>query len=157
MTSMSGRIYSVGYEGLTVAALVDRLSSAQVTTLVDVRLTPSSRRPGFSKKSLSAALEAADIAYVHERLLGNPPENRDSFRKGDGTDGRRHMRELLDNGSGEALQRLVDLADGDRIAVLCVERKRDRATAGSSPTWPRRSPPIWKSSTSSDAVVVRLE
>lgn len=126
MTAVAGRIYSVGYEGLTVAALVDRLSAAKVTTLIDVRLTPSSRRPGFSKKSLSAALEAADIAYVHERLLGNPPENRHSFRKGDGTDGRRHMRELLDNGSGEALQRLVDLADGDRIAVLCVERDRDR-------------------------------
>lgn len=126
MTAVAGRIYSVGYEGLTVAALVDRLSAAKVTTLIDVRLTPSSRRPGFSKKSLSAALEAANIAYEHERLLGNPPENRDSFRKGDGTDGRRHMRELLDNGSGEALQRLVDLADGDRIAVLCVERDRDR-------------------------------
>lgn len=126
MNHMAGRIYSVGYERLTVAALIDRLSSAKVSTLIDVRLTPSSRRPGFSKKSLSAALEAADIAYVHERLLGNPPENRDSFRKGDGNDGRRHMRELLDNGSGEALQRLVDLADGNRIAVLCVERERDR-------------------------------
>lgn len=126
MTVVSGRIYSVGYEGLTLASLVDRLSSAKVTTLVDVRLTPSSRRPGFSKKSLSAGLQEAGIAYVHERQLGNPPENRDSFRKGDGTDGRRRMRELLDNGSGDALQRLVDLADGDRIAVLCVERERDR-------------------------------
>ena len=126
MTAVAGLIYSVGYEGLSVAALVDRLSAAQVTTLVDVRLTPSSRRPGFSRKSLSAAVEEAGIAYVHERLLGNPSENRDSFRRGDGVDGRRNMRELLENGSGEALQRLVDLAVDGRVAVLCVERDRTR-------------------------------
>lgn len=123
---MPGRIYSVGYEGLTVEALIDRLVGSKVTTLVDVRLNPSSRRPGWSRKSLTASLEGAGITYVHEKLLGNPPENRDSFRKGDGEEGRAAMRALLAHGSAPALDRLVDLARDGRVAVLCVERERER-------------------------------
>ena len=39
-----------------------------------------SRKRGFSKTSLTAALAAAGIGYRHETELGNPPENRDAFR-----------------------------------------------------------------------------
>ncbi len=123
---MAGRIYSVGYEGFEAASLVERLASASVSVLVDVRLNAVSRKPGFSKKALAALCEEAGIEYQHEKELGNPKENRDSFRKGDGTEGRRQMREILENGSGPALQRLIDSARGERIAVLCVERERDR-------------------------------
>lgn len=121
-----GRIYSVGYEGLSADGLVERLSSNKVTTLIDVRLTPSSRKPGFSRRSLEEALGRAGIDYVHEPELGNPPENRDSFRSGDGSEGRKRMRARLENGSGPALARLVDRARAERVAVLCVERERDR-------------------------------
>jgi uncharacterized protein (DUF488 family) len=121
-----GRIYSVGYEGLTVSGLVERLSQSHVTMLVDVRLTPSSRRPGFSKRALSQALAGAGIEYVHERQLGNPPDNRASFRSGDGEAGRRRMRERLENGSGAALQWLAREAAERRVAVLCVERESHR-------------------------------
>jgi uncharacterized protein (DUF488 family) len=80
---VSGRIYSVGYEGLEVEALVDHLVSSKVSLLVDVRLTPLSRRRGFSRTSLSAELQEAGIDYRHEPELGNPRNNRDSFRRGD--------------------------------------------------------------------------
>jgi uncharacterized protein (DUF488 family) len=111
---------------MTVPALIDRLTGAKVTTLVDVRLNASSRRPGWSKKALTAALNDAGISYVHEKELGNPQENRDSFRKGDGEEGRATMRAILSNGAAPALERLVELATDDRIAVLCVERERER-------------------------------
>lgn len=119
---VSGRIYSVGYEGLEVRSLVETLKGARVTLLIDVRLNASSRRPGWSKKSLQASLEAAGIAYRHEKALGNPPDNRDSFRTGDGEAGRQCMREILSNGAGSALRQIVEDAKGHRIAVLCVER-----------------------------------
>jgi uncharacterized protein (DUF488 family) len=119
---VSRRIYSVGYEGLDVKGLVERLVSARVTLVVDVRLNAVSRRPGFSKKALSAELEAVGIRYRHDAALGNPLDNRDSFRKGDGKEGRRRMREMLENGSGPALKQLVDDARDNRVAVLCVER-----------------------------------
>jgi uncharacterized protein (DUF488 family) len=123
---VAGRIYSVGYEGFDAPVLVRRLTDAQVSYLVDVRLTPSSRKPGYSRKSLTAALDAAGITYVHEPGLGNPPDNRESFRRGDGEEGRRRMRELLEGDACEALHRVADLARRQRVAVLCVERDRQR-------------------------------
>lgn len=123
---MGGRIYSVGYEGFTLPGLVECLVGSKVTTLVDVRLNPISRKPGFSRKRLAEALQAAGIDYVHEKELGNPPDNRESFRTGDGHDGRTRMRAILSNGAGAALDRVVDLASENRIAVLCVERERHR-------------------------------
>ena len=123
---VAGRIYSVGYEGLTLDALVERLAGNRVTTVVDVRLNPISRRPGFSRNRLEAALNAAGIDYIHERTLGNPPENRESFRSGDGEHGRARMRSILANEASEALQRVVDLAANGRVAVLCVEREPHR-------------------------------
>lgn len=121
-----GRIYSVGYEGLTLAGLVERLVQSRVTVLIDVRMNAVSRRPGFSKRALGSALEVAGVRYVHEPLLGNPVENRDSFRLGDGGAGRAAMRGRLENGAGPALHQLVDTARSARVAVLCVERDRSR-------------------------------
>lgn len=124
--AVSGRIYSVGYEGFEAAAFVDRLAGSKVSLVIDVRLNPLSRRRGFSRKSLATLLQGAGIDYRHEPDLGNPPDNRDSFRRGDGEEGRRRMREMLENGSGPALGRLIDQARGGRVAVLCVERDRLR-------------------------------
>jgi uncharacterized protein (DUF488 family) len=120
---MTGRIYSVGYEGFTLPGLVERLVRSHVSTLVDVRLNPVSRKPGFSRRGLSEALGQAGIDYVHEKELGNPPDNRESFRSGNGQTGRERMRAILSDGAGEALSRVVMLASTDRIAVLCVERQ----------------------------------
>jgi uncharacterized protein (DUF488 family) len=121
-----GRIYSVGYEGFELKGLVESLVAAKVSLVVDVRLTPVSRKPGFSAKSLSVGLGKAGIAYRHEVELGNPPDNRDAFHHGDAEEGRRRVRSLLSNGAGPALQRLVEDAHRGGVAVLCVERSRLR-------------------------------
>ncbi len=123
---VTGRIYSVGYEGLTVDGLVELLTGARVAVVIDVRLNPSSRKPGFSRKRLSNRLAEAGIDYIHEKELGNPPDNRESFRNGDGIEGRTRLRSLLLDGDGAALARVVALASQQRIAVLCVEREHHR-------------------------------
>jgi len=119
-------LFSVGYEGLTIDAFVRRMIDYGVSTVVDVRLTPASRRPGFSKRALSAALADHAIEYVHEHDLGNPPENRDAFRHGDVELGKTRMRARLENGSGDALLRLVNRARQEPVAVLCVEHAEAR-------------------------------
>ena len=40
-----------------------------------------SRRPGFSKHQLAAAVEAAGIRYLHLQALGTPPEGREAGRR----------------------------------------------------------------------------
>jgi uncharacterized protein (DUF488 family) len=117
-----GRIYSVGYEGLTVGGLVERLQQSRIEELVDVRANPYSRRPGFSKNKLSESLAAAGIVYRHEPLLGNAFRDVEDFAAAMDL-----MRAHLAGGEpAEAVARLVDLAGGRRIAVLCLENDQLR-------------------------------
>lgn len=109
-------IVSVGYQGRSVDELIDVLRCGEVELLVDVRLNPISRRPGFSKKPLSQALAEAGIGYRHERALGNPRDNRDPF------DRERYEAYLLEVGSA-ALAEVMELARSSRIALMCYERQ----------------------------------
>ncbi len=123
---VGGRIYSVGYEGLTTEGLVELLTGARVTTVVDVRLNPISRKPGFSRRRLEATLADAGIEYVHEKDLGNPVDNRAPFKAGDTSVGRERMRQILDDRGSAAIGRVVERAARERVALLCVEREHER-------------------------------
>ena len=74
-------LYSIGYEKARLQDVVATLSAAGVATLIDVRDRPISRRPGFSKRQLAAAIEEAGIRYVHLAALGTPPEGRLAGRR----------------------------------------------------------------------------
>lgn len=115
-------IYTVGYEDLSLRQFIAKMRENDIQTVVDVRLNASSRRPGFSKRALEQALTRVGIGYLHERDLGNPPENREAFRSGPIEEGRVRMRARLSNGSAESLERLIQRAKTERVAVLCVER-----------------------------------
>lgn len=120
-------LVSIGYEGRTVEQLLDLLSHHKVATLVDVRLTPLSRKPGLSKKKLSAAAEGHGIHYVHLPALGNPKDNRESFRSGRATIGCvRFSRRLAKADAIAALDQLEALARDGLTAILCFEREHSR-------------------------------
>jgi uncharacterized protein (DUF488 family) len=76
-------IFTIGYEGATVDEVIAALEKAGVEQLIDVRQLPLSRRPGFSKSSLAAALAERGISYVHLKALGTPKPGRDAAKKGD--------------------------------------------------------------------------
>lgn len=123
LTGSAAQLVSVGYAGRSVEGLCADLADLSVSILVDVRLNAISRKPGFSKRALRQALETAGIAYQHEPLLGNPADNRQSFRTGDTALGCTRFRRRLENGSADALQRLSALASHSCVAILCVERE----------------------------------
>ena len=75
-------ILTIGYEGASLDDVLAALTGAGVHTLVDVRAVPVSRKPGFSKKALGAAVEAAGMAYVHLADLGCPKPGRDAAKAG---------------------------------------------------------------------------
>lgn len=79
----SASLFTVGYEARTQAEFLDVLTAAGVTRIIDVRAVAASRRPGFSKTSLAAALREVGIDYLHLRALGTPKEGREAARKGD--------------------------------------------------------------------------
>jgi uncharacterized protein (DUF488 family) len=118
-------LVSLGYEGRTADELVAHLQREAVSVLVDVRLTPLSRKPGLSKNRLAQALSEVGIQYVHLPALGNPIENRSAFRAGDPAS-RRHFQNLLQGDhAAEALQHVAELLDGGTVALLCFERRHD--------------------------------
>ncbi|MFO0745895.1 MAG: DUF488 domain-containing protein [Myxococcota bacterium] len=69
-------LYTIGYANVPRDTLIAALQEAGVTTLIDVRELPSSRKAGFSKTGLAAALSAAGIGYLHLRPLGTPKAGR---------------------------------------------------------------------------------
>lgn len=124
---MTHGVVSVGYQGRTLAEFVSELTARGVTVLVDVRLTPISRRAGFSKSRLAEALGDADIVYRHFKTLGNPRENRANFHSGRVEEGRKAFRRLLvAPPAKKELEELQQLAADTVVAVLCFERDQDR-------------------------------
>ncbi|OMC17170.1 DUF488 family protein [Mycobacterium sp. SP-6446] len=117
----TGTLVSIGYEGKTVEDLVAQLLEEGVRVLVDVRLTPLSRKPGLSKTKLSAALADVGITYVHHRALGNPKDNRAGFRAGE-LRSRARYRDVLETAAAtDALAHVSELLDGGVVALLCFE------------------------------------
>ena len=75
---MPQTLFTIGYEKARLADFVATLVETGIETLIDVRDRPISRRPGFSKRQLAAALEEAGIFYVGLTALGTPPEGREA-------------------------------------------------------------------------------
>lgn len=115
-------LWTIGYEGRTVDDLIATLRGAGVRHLVDVRELPMSRRAGFGKSALSAAVEAAGLRYTGLRELGAPREVRHRVRDdGDWAAFSAEYLAHLDT-QGEPLARLAALAKAEPAAVLCYER-----------------------------------
>ncbi len=117
-------LFTIGYEQATSNAVLDELTRAKVKLLVDTRAVSSSRRPGFSKRQLAAALDQRGIAYLHLQKLGTPAEGRQASRAGDHkTLWRIYAKHLKTPGAKEAMDELVTLVEsGKPVCLLCYER-----------------------------------
>jgi uncharacterized protein (DUF488 family) len=118
------RIFTIGYEGATVAEVLAALERAGVRRVIDVRGLPLSRRPGFSKTPLSGALAEAGIGYVHLKALGTPAEGRAAARAGRQADLERIYSGQLELAEAIAQSaQMLALAEEAPSALLCFERE----------------------------------
>ncbi|MXO64754.1 DUF488 family protein [Altericroceibacterium endophyticum] len=116
-------IFTIGYERSAQSALVDVLVKSGVQLLADIRYLPLSRRPGFSKNSLKAAVEEAGITYRHFKYLGTPADGRAAARRGDMAELQRIYAGQLE--LPEAIGQMAELrslAEDMRVCLLCYER-----------------------------------
>ncbi|HKO71998.1 MAG TPA: DUF488 domain-containing protein, partial [Bradyrhizobium sp.] len=97
---------------------------AGVKLLVDVRAVTSSRRPGFSKNQLAAALDERGIAYLHLRGLGTPKEGRQAARSGKFDALHKiYAKHLKTSHAKEELDELTSLVKkSGPVCLLCYER-----------------------------------
>lgn len=118
------KVFTIGYEGVTVQEFLSALQEAGVERVIDVRALPLSRRPGFSKTPLRAALEEGGIEYVHLKALGTPAEGRAAARTGRHADLERIYTGQLE--LPEAMvqsAQMLELAAEKSSALLCFERE----------------------------------
>jgi uncharacterized protein (DUF488 family) len=121
-----GTIYTIGHSTRSLDELLAALSGHGITTLVDVRSFPMSRRlPHFNRESLERELPKYGIRYVWMKELGgrrkkicsdspNMALRNDSFRN--------YADYMMTNEFAQGVEQLLQLASQGKTAYMCAER-----------------------------------
>lgn len=117
----TNKLFTIGYEGKSIEGFIEELLDNKISVLVDVRLTPLSRKPGFAKRRLAAELAKHDIEYVHFPALGNPKDNRENFRATRSGSAAMKFRRLMRRNSDDVLFEVARLSKRNKVALMCFE------------------------------------
>jgi len=119
---MAKKLCTIGYEGAALDGFLSALGRARISLVIDVRAVAVSRRKGFSKTALTAALAANGIDYLHLRDLGDPKPGREAAREGRMADFRRIYRAHLSKVAARvALAEASEAATQHAACLLCYE------------------------------------
>lgn len=117
-------VLTIGHSTRAIEDFIHLLQAHGVSSVADVRTIPRSRHnPQFSADSLSESLKKADIGYVHMPGLGGlRHSNRDSPNTGWRNASFRGFADYMQTPEfDKALDELIHLARGNRIALMCAE------------------------------------
>ncbi len=110
---------------MDLQTFIASLEANGIQCVLDVRESPFSRKPGFSKGSLSCALEARGIRYMHFRELGTPRPLREQV-KSDG-DYRRFLQKMQEHLAfqQEGIERACSHVGRMTCCLFCYENSPD--------------------------------
>jgi uncharacterized protein (DUF488 family) len=116
-------LYTLGYEGISIDAYIDKLITNNIALIIDVRNNPLSMKYGFSKNQMKNYLTGAGISYIHIPELGIEKNLRKDL------DSEKDYEELFDYfykkilpDRKEYLEHVIDLLDEYKSAALtCYE------------------------------------
>jgi uncharacterized protein (DUF488 family) len=118
------RIWTVGHSTRSAEELVRILMAHEISTLVDVRTFPGSRRyPQFNKSALNESLASAEIVYKHEpRLGGRRTPRKDSHNTAwQNAQFRGYADHMETDEFANGIKELLELARESQTAVMCAE------------------------------------
>jgi uncharacterized protein (DUF488 family) len=129
-------VATIGIYGFDLEGFLGTLKAAEVGTVVDVRQRRGVRGPEYAwanSKRLQASLAKAGVGYIHLKQLAPTTElrqvqYREDDRLGEGKRSRTHLAPEYSRRYGEEilavadLSPLLDLAEAELPALLCVER-----------------------------------
>jgi uncharacterized protein (DUF488 family) len=116
-------VFTIGYEGLTIDAFLNKLISNNITIVVDVRNNPQSMKYGFSKKSFKQYIDNIGMKYIHIPELGISSVMRKALGRGTSRKAlfKTYESKLLPK-QEIAIKQLIDLTNKkERIALVCFE------------------------------------
>lgn len=117
------KVFLVGYEKETIEEFLEKLNRANITTVIDVREIPLSRKNGFSRTNLEKILEERGIKYHHFQELGSPSEIREELKKdGDYLRFFKAYRNYLQHRLGIVENLLSLISAKKHSALLCFEK-----------------------------------
>ena len=116
------KLATIGYETAALPDVIQRLRTAGIEVVIDVRAVANSRKAGFSKSLLAGSLREAGVDYVHLQKLGTPKTGRDAARNGQ----LQKMHEIFNAHMEEIepqmqLAQATEIAQSRRAALLCYE------------------------------------
>lgn len=117
-------VFTIGHSTRPLDELITLLRSFGVSTLVDIRIDPGSRRhPHFARDALARSLGEAGIRYVHSKELGGRRTPRpDSPHIGWRSASFRGYADHMDSTAfRDALDGIVERARSETIALMCAE------------------------------------
>jgi len=116
-------LFTIGYAGKDIKGFIDLLRGSDISTLVDVRQIPISRKKDFSKTRLASCLQASGIEYKHFGILGSPKALREKVKEDN--DYQFFFEGYSDylNTRLNELDDLSDIATQKKICLMCVEPK----------------------------------
>lgn len=119
-------LYTIGHSTRSFGELVEALHANGISTLVDIRSFPMSRRlPHFNRESLEAALPAAEIRYLWMKELGG---RRNKIRDDSpnialrSPSFRNYADYMLTREFQQGVAELIRLAGQSLTAYMCAER-----------------------------------
>jgi uncharacterized protein (DUF488 family) len=116
-------LYTIGYEGISLEAYLNRLIKNGVRLLVDVRSNPLSMKFGFSKSQLKRYCESLNIEYVHIPEVGITSDQRQELNTQADYDHlfKKYKKETL-NKTQSTQEYIVSLLENyQKIALTCFE------------------------------------
>ncbi len=119
-------VYTIGHSTRTLEEFIAALQAHGITTLVDIRAFPMSRRlPHFNRESLELELPKHGIAYVWMKELGGRRKKMrdDSPNTGLRNESFRNYADyMLTPEFAQGIVRLLQLAEQSNTAIMCAER-----------------------------------
>ena len=118
------KLFTIGYEGITLETYLKRLIINDIHLLCDVRRNAYSQKYGFSKTQLEKACAGLNIAYIHIPELGIESQKRQDLKSQKDYDilFDEYEKTTLKNNQ-ESLLKIRTLLDRyKRIALTCFEK-----------------------------------
>jgi hypothetical protein len=116
-------LFTIGYEGLTIDAYLNKLIVNNIKVVVDVRRIPNSMKYGFSKSKLQSYVNKAGMDYIHIPELGIPTNMRQNLDSADAYDAlfRHYENEILPKQTIALEIIITEIEKHKRVALTCLE------------------------------------
>lgn len=117
-------IFTIGHSTRPIASFLRLLAAHRVDRLIDIRVSPTSaHNPQYAQPALRTALRSTGISYLHlTGLGGHRRPQRDSPNCGWRHASFRGYADYMQTPAfARSLDRVLDLAADERVALMCAE------------------------------------